>query len=307
MTLLESKPRLFGKEEGKTLFEQLQKLESDALSPKEANDLRRLVKDKLFKIQDKADAETAETLSRFKDVLQNKLNDIEGFAKVNDDYTQFLRSTAETILGKGKPIEAIESYFSEVGKPKEKLFSELQNLVRRSQAPGSRGDVEAKTLINLQENLAKMESEKPGFLKSVGFDPEKFLSTIKKEADISTVGQVRRGYEPQSGAVKELAGFITPRATLYSGAEYAGKVVSAAKGSAPVRLASKVYSAAEPELRRVSDRLLQNPTTKQFGENLAKSIDAPGSVARRAVLFSIMQNPEARKAIADLYPGVGEE
>lgn len=307
MTLLESKPKLFGKEEGERIFGMIQKLESDALSPKEANELRRLVKDKLFKVGEKADVETSETLGRFKDALQTKLNDIEGFAKANEDYTQFLRSTAETIFGKGKPVEVLEGYLSEVAKPKEKLFTELQNLLKRSQAPGSRGDAERMTLINLQENLAKMEAERPGYLKSIGFDPEKFLSTIKKEADVSTVRQVLGGYEPQTGTIKEMGGFITPRATMYSAAEKAGRLVGAAKETAPVRLASKVYSAAEPKLRKISDALMQNEATKRFGQNLASSLDKPGGVARRAVLFTILQSPEARKAISGLYPEFGEE
>jgi hypothetical protein len=57
----------------------------------------------------------------------------------------------------------------------------------------------------------------------------------------------------------------------------------------------------------VSETLLQNPATRRFGESLAGSLDKPGGVARRAILFSIMQDPEARKAISGLYPGVGEE
>ena len=307
MTLLESKPRLFGKEESENIFKMVQKLESDSLSPKEANDLRRVIKDKIFKIGDKADVETSETLNRFKDALQSKLNDIDGFVKANEDYTQFLRSTAETIFGKGKPVEVLEGYLSEVAKPKEKLFTELQNILKRSQAPGSRGDVERMTLINLQENLAKMEAERPGYLKSIGFDPENFLSTIKKEADISTVRQVLGGYEPQTGTIKEMGGFITPRATMYSAAEKAGRLVGAAKETAPVRLASKVYSAAEPKLRKMSEALMKNEATKRFGENLATSLDKPGGVARRAVLFTILQSPDARKAISGLYPEFGEE
>ena len=307
MTLLETKPRLFGKEEGESIFGMVQKLESDALSPKEANDLRRIIKDKIFKVGEKADVETSETLNRFKDSLQTKLNEIEGFAKANEDYTQFLRSTAETIFGKGKPVEVLEGYLSEVAKPKEKLYTELQSILKRSQAPGSRGDTERMTLINLQENLAKMEAERPGYLKSIGFDPEKFLSTIKKEADISTVRQVLGGYEPQTGTIKEMGGFITPRATMYSAAEKAGRLVGAAKSSAPVRLASKVYSAAEPELRKMSDALMQNAATKRLGESLAGSLDKPGGVARRAVLFTILQSPAARQAISGLYPGVGED
>lgn len=302
--IIENKPGLFGRDAIGDLLTKADELAAGTLSPKEANNLRRIIKEKLTTV---TDDENKETLRRIKDYLQEELNQIPGFLEANQNYTKFLRGTAETIFGKGTPAEVLETYLSQKANPEERLFKDIESLIRKSQVPGTSGDTQRKTLINLQENLAKMEAEKPGFLKSIGFDPEKFISTIKKEGDISTIRQVMGGWESQAGTPKELAGFITPRATMYSIAEKAGRTAGAIKSSAPVKLASKVYSAAEPELRSISEKLMSDPATRRFGESLAASLDNPSGVANRSILFSIMQSPEARKAIADLYPGIGEE
>jgi len=305
--ILKSKPGIFGRDLIEDISSKADRLAEGTLSPKEANDLRRIIRDKFAKIREKGDIETSEVLERAKDALQDKLNLIDDFAQANKDYTTFLRSTAETIFKKGMPEEAIETSLSEIAKPKEKLFGDIMGLIRKATAPGSSSDEKRRTLVALKENLGTIERERPGFLKSVGFDADQFIGRIKKEADISTVSQVMRGYEPQSGPGKQLISAITPRAMTYKGAEVLGKTSKVIGKSTPVKLASKVYSAAEPELRSMADALMSNPATRRFGENLAGSLDKPGGVARRAVLFSIMQSPEARKAVSELYPGVGEE
>jgi hypothetical protein len=297
-SVIENKPSLFGRDLVKDLSAKADQLAEGTLSPKEANSLRGVIKEKLAAYADSSDIETKETLRRIKDALQNELDEIPGFAEANQNYTEFLKSTAETIFGKGTPAEVLETYLSEKSKPTERLFKDIESLIRKSQVPGTSGDTQRKTLINLQENLAKIEAEKPGFLKSVGFDPEKFISTIKKEGDVSTIRQVMGGWESQAGTPKEIAGFITPRATMYSVAEKTGRVVGAVKGSTPVKLASKVYSAAEPELRSLSEKLMSNPATRRFGESLAGSLDKPGTAARRAALLSIMQQSAEARRIA---------
>lgn len=306
-SLIQSKPGIFGRELIDDISIKADKLAEGTLSPKEANSLRRIIRDKFAKIAEKGDVETSEVLERAKNELQEKLNTIDGFSEANKDYTTFLRATAETIFKKGMPEEAIETSLSEIAKPKEKLFQDILGLIRKAEAPGSSSDEKRRTLVALRENLADIERERPGFLKSVGFDPERFVSKIKEEADVSAISQTLRGYEPQSGVLKQTLGLITPRAATYKAAEVTGAAVGAIGRSSPAKLASRVYSAAEPELRSISEKLMSNPATRRFGESLAGSLDKPGGVAKRAVLFSIMQSPEARQAIAGMYPGVGED
>lgn len=306
-SILQSKPGIFGRELIDDISAKADQLAAGTLSPKEANNLRRIIRDKFAKISEKGDVETSEILERAKNALQEKLNTIEGFAEANKDYTTFLRATAETIFKKGMPEEAIETSLSEIAKPKEKLFQDILGLIRKAEAPGSSSDEKRRTLVALRENLADIERERPGFLKSVGFDPERFIGKIKEEADISAISQTLRGYEPQSNIVKQTLGLITPRAATYKAAEITGATVGAIGRSAPAKLASKVYSAAEPELRSLSEKLISSPATRRFGESLAQSLDKPGGVPKRAILFSIMQSPEARQTVAEMYPGIGEE
>lgn len=306
----------------------LEKLRQGTLSPEEANEFRKILKNVVeAKRNEPGNAATVELAKRLDKTLLDSLKaNVKGYEKALNEYDLYTAATIETILGKGTYardvaikdigkeaigpapiIKSSERFFSNISEGATVLQRELKEIIEKLATPGLSSRDRIETITQLEKNLSALKEFKPELLKTAKIDPDALIQKIKKEADISAGYTSRFGYEPQSGFFKQLAGFITPRGASLTGAAAAGKVVGAAQRSAPVRLASKVYSAAEPELRKISEALIQNEATKRFGQNLAASLDKPGGVARRAVLFSIMQSPDARKAISGLYPGFGEE
>lgn len=306
----------------------LEKLRQGTLSPEEANEFRKILKNVVeTKRTEPGNAATVELAKRLDKTLLDSLKaNVKGYEKALNEYDLYTAATMETILGKGAYardvaikdvgkeaigpapiIKSSEKFFSDISKGATALQREVKEIIEKLATPGLSSRDRIETITQLEKNLNALKEFKPELLKTAKIDPDALIQKIKKEADISAGYTSRFGYEPQSGFFKQLAGFITPRGASLTGAAVVGKVVGAAQRSAPVRLASKVYSAAEPELRKISEALMQNEATKRFGQNLAASLDKPGGVARRAVLFSIMQSPDARKAISGLYPGFGEE
>lgn len=284
-----------------------EKLKQGTLTASELNDIKILLKETTYKYKEKLLPESIDALEKLEKRTETLLESVPGYKEAVKRYSSFLEAAPETITEKGIAPEFRKRYLSDIKKPQAVLFDEISGLIRTIGKPGTSADERIKTMLALEKNLTELGQKDPEIFTKLGFDPKSFVDVIKKEADLSAISQARRGYEPQTGLIRQFLNLLTPRGATYTGAAVAGKTVGAIERSLPVKLASKVYSAAEPELRKVSERLLANPLTKRFGENLATSLDKPGGVARRAVLFSIMQSPEARKTLAELYPGVGED
>lgn len=291
----------------KFLVDYGQKLKEGTLTAVELNDLKNRLKDISFNYKDHLLPKSSEALKKLKERSEKLLETVPGYKEATTRYSEFLKTIPETFTEKGVPIGFRKRYLSDIESPENVLFNEVKNMIRTLQKPGTSADEYAKTFSALEKTISLAKEKDPEIFKKAGFSEKLFLESLKKEADLSAISQARRGYEPQTGLIRQFLNLLTPRGATYTGAAVAGKTVRAIEKSLPVKLASKVYSAAEPELRKASERLLANPLTKRFGENLAASLDKPGGVARRAVLFSIMQSPEARKTLSELYPGVGED
>lgn len=298
-----------------------QKLKNGELTPEEANNFRKILKETWQKKKmDPAASFSADAIKQISDELYVSLeNKVKGFKAANKDYDLFTSATIETLLGKGTytrevpvfkssaPIKTSEKFFSDVTDKATALQNSIKSVIEKLQTPGMSPRDKIATISQLEENLQILKSKRPTLLKLAKIDPEQLIKTLKYEADVSSGVAGRFGYEPQAGAFKQAFNLMTPRGAGLTGAAALGKVTGELSRSAPAKLASFVYSRAEPELRKISDALLQSPLTKSFGESLARSLESPGSVSRKAVLFSIMQSHDARKAISKLYPGMEEE
>lgn len=284
-----------------------QKLKQGTLTPSELNEVKKILKETTYEYKDKLLPKSIEALKALEKRTESLLETVPGYKEAVKRYSTFLEAVPETITEKGVSPEFRKRYLSDIKEPQAVLLDEIKDLIRTIGKPGTSADERTSTMLALEKNIAELNQKDPQLFAKLGFDPKSFMETIKKEADISAISQARRGYEPQTGIIRQALNLLTPRGATYTAATGLGKVTGAIQRSSPAKLASKVYSAAEPELRSMSEKLMSNPATRRFGESLAGSLDKPGGVARRAVLFSIMQSPEAREAIAGMYPGVGEE
>lgn len=75
------------------------------------------------------------------------------------------------------------------------------------------------------------------------------------------------------------------------------KVQNVANPSEATKIATNLYTATDDSLRDVAHTLSQDPSTKQYGESLKKSIDNNDSLAKNQAIFLIMQNSNARKLV----------
>jgi hypothetical protein len=315
LSLLETRKNLFGgSAKNQRALSLVEKFESDSLTPTEARDLKNILKQTAHKYR-QADPEVYDPLSDFAESLTQKLNKIPGFQDANQNYTQFLKSAQETLLSGGTPIETLETFLSDAPKANEKLAGILEDIIRKVEQPGSASDKQRTTLYEMLKNLKNLEAQKPGLLKEIGFDPDKVLKQIREAGDVYATSTAIRGYEPHLSPVKSVLGSVTPRGTTYKAAEATGKLVSAAKRGAaraektlPGKLSKEAFTWSSDKLGEVAQKLLSSSDKKlqMLGQGLSGSLEK-GGVAPRAVLFTILQSPDARRVIADMYPGVGEE
>jgi hypothetical protein len=315
LSLLETRKNLFGgSAKNQRALSLVEKFESDSLTPTEARDLKNILKQTAHKYR-QADPEVYDPLSDFAESLTQKLNKIPGFQDANQNYTQFLKSAQETLLSGGTPIETLETFLSDAPKANEKLAGILEDIIRKVEQPGSASDKQRTTLYEMLKNLKNLEAQKPGLLKEIGFDPDKVLKQIREAGDVYATSTAIRGYEPHLSPVKSVLGSVTPRGTAYKAAEATGKLVSAAKRGAaraektlPGKLSKEAFTWSSDKLGEVAQKLLSSSDKKlqMLGQGLSGSLEK-GGVAPRAVLFTILQSPDARRVIADMYPGVGEE
>ena len=315
LSLLETRKNLFGgSAKNQRALSLVEKFESDSLTPTEARDLKNILKQTAHKYR-QADPEVYDPLSDFAESLTQKLNKIPGFQDANQNYTQFLKSAQETLLSGGTPIETLETFLSDAPKANEKLAGILEDIIRKVEQPGSASDKQRTTLYEMLKNLKNLEAQKPGLLKEIGFDPDKVLKQIREAGDVYATSTAIRGYESHLSPVKSVLGSVTPRGTAYKAAEATGKLVSAAKRGAaraektlPGKLSKEAFTWSSDKLGEVAQKLLSSSDKKlqMLGQGLSGSLEK-GGVAPRAVLFTILQSPDARRVIADMYPGVGEE
>lgn len=284
-----------------------QKLKQGTLTASELNEVKKILKETTYEYRDKLLPKSMEALKALEERTESLLKTVKGYEKAVERYNTFLEVVPETITEKGVSPEFRKRYLSDIKEPQAVLLDEIKDLIRTIGKPGTSADERTGTMLALEKNIAELNKKDPELFTELGFDPKSFIETIKKEADISAISQARRGYEPQTGIIRQALNLLTPRGATYTAATALGKATGAIQRTAPAKLASKVYSAAEPELRSLSEKLISSPATRRFGESLAQSLDKPGGVPKRAILFSIMQSPEAREAIAGMYSGIGEE
>lgn len=311
--------------------------EIPGISTQDANSLRKKARDKLYellnqqKLGDSSSKTAAEILAlkKLEASLKTQLGDkVENFLQENARFEELSSAIPETIISKGKlkeiPLlgEGGEPILSEAGvalkkrtgiesyseQDPAKLIEATKLLIEKLKAGGISKRDSVVTMKRLQERIAAFEEKNPGLLKKVGIDPTKFLGRIEKESDVAKIAANVFGVEETSSIQREVAKSASPLGWGYRTAGMIGRAERAVQESAPAALGKKVYGLAKPELNQLAQKLLSSPDKKlqMLGQGLSGSLEK-GGVAPRAILFTILQSPDARRAIADMYPGVGEE
>lgn len=177
-------------------------------------------------------------------------------------------------------------------------FKAAQDVIKKSELPYGAGDKQANQLRLLKEGLSNLQEKDPEALKQMGVDNlDDYFKNIQKQSDIQAV---YKGINKTGEMNKNLFDTLSPDLnTANKYGNLAGRVAQP--------ISDYLYKAPKEALGKVSQSLLNNPNTAHLGMALQQSLDSPMAAGRNAALFSIMQNPSARKQIGGLIPGVEDE
>jgi len=300
------------------------------LNPIEANELRRTLRDTIADAAEKGNLNYGdmETLSAFNNLLKEKLNLIPDFKASNELYEEVARKIPGAIGGKGikETVEIVNPITGQIKTIKtgtkpysEKSFAQVQTdiskLINSIEAGGTSKKDQIAAFQLLEKNLNELKETKPEILKEFGLDPDKLLSTIKKEADIAEIGRGIFGIK-QGGSEdiqKKLAQYASPSGFVYRTAGTVGKA-EAAMGKAgesaliktPVELSKALYSLPVKGVENLGKIMSGSSSNRiaSIGKELADAAARNDIGAMQRVQFLILSDPKLKREISPL---LGEE
>jgi len=270
--------------------------------------------------------------------LKEKLKELglpASYKKAMENYTKLASGIPETIISKGASPELRSKFISEYGDPSGTLNKSVGDLVSKLFSPGADIKDSIYTMSVLKNNLDEIGSdpelvsvlnkaikdagESPEIIKAFGKiknidDFKKALTSKIEDAAIKestfkgvvgeSASEANFGSGPVAG-IKALGREGTLRAANITGGAFG--IAKAVYRSTPANVSKVLYSLPETQLRKVADRMLQDPALSKYGKNLASALAAGDTVKKDAALFLLMQNPKIRDFIPDLISDEEEE
>jgi hypothetical protein len=290
---LTNRPNALGGKAGTSdFFNSFVKLINGKLTPSEAYKQRKELNDVIANLDNNDDLK--KVLINLKGQLDKTIEEsVPGFKDKIQTFHDFSKAGPESLLAKGTPIQAGESKFiSDKNSPKADFLGELQGVIEKSQKPGTSGDLKFKTFDQFAETLDKFSKEHPEVFERLGLDVSKIKSSVLNASDKSAIRQSISGHNPHGGGfLDQLASITSPRGNAYRVANYAGKVTPKLED-----MTKAVYALPDEGVMKLANDL-RNSGMQNIGDALERSLTDKGGVAKNAILFSILQNPNARKLI----------
>lgn len=148
------------------------------------------------------------------------------------------------------------------------------------------------------DNIFNHNIANPNLLDAGGLD-DALVARIRKQADLEGTLHKMQGTEFTSDS--PLFSFNTGKRSLLYTTNFA------AQGEGFLRdVGQKFYSAPKEHLLNISATLKVSPKTAWMGQALENAANNPGSVSKNAIMFSIMQHPEARQQVANILGVKGD-
>lgn len=231
------------------------------------------------------------------------------------------------------PEELSETKISNAAKPTEKKYTSLKDIIQNSGGDFSTARPRLEILQNLQKKFNQLRGVRPEGMEGPATtmrpggvegpatsdtyfnshaNPELMEASGLSEDTIKQINAQAR----EEGVMQTIGGTpltsdglvikpsLTKRGTLLAG-NLGGQ---AARST--VRASKWLYTAPTDKLLNLSAVLKINPKTAMLGQTLENSVNGVSNalgqvtlpVARNAILFSIMQHPEARQALTNFIP-----
>lgn len=298
-------------------------------TPSELWDMTKRLDQKIDELElDPLKQEEMRTLISLKDTLSDKLKGIGStgvgtkdevvgeIGKAMNDFNRFRTLVPESLLSKGLDPTRTRKYLGSIHNKKGVLDEKVLQVLK-DEILGGKATTES-VKHRFFQGLEALEIENPEALKMMGIgegldfeDVAAFKKDFNKKGmevgvldlGLGTPYQGNQSVFGSIGNVVERTLPMTKEGAVVWGTG-AGKALSTtpakiakAVGSTSVKLGKQAYNLDRAAYNLLGEALMksENNTVKNLGDALKNSIETNDTAKRNAIIFSILQNPEARK------------
>lgn len=236
--------------------------------------------------------------------LHSTLNDQlkssdEGIGKSYEKFSKYRDLIPEKLINQGLDSDRTGKYLGNVSHEKGKLDQSVIDLLHNETKSGKPSA--ERTKQGLLQGIEQLEQEHPDILQSMGISSSNDFKKELREKG-AEVGAIELGagtpYNGQSAPLQMLKQSIP---LTKEGAVVYGAAAGNIARSRPVKFGKEMYNLDNTAYSNIGDKLMQSnsKTLQAIGDSLKSSIEIKDSAKRNAAIFSILQNPEARKLFGE--------
>lgn len=238
--------------------------------------------------------------------LDSELKKIGPYKEAAEKFSTFREQFPEVLLDPGV---SPENRVKTVGKLKNRdkdLEKGAQTVFGQAMLSGSGPAVEGPRagLGEILGNLPKLEIADPVAMQKLGGTAEDVAKNWQNKADRLAVMRQSQGTSPHEGFQGVSLGAMVGAGEgyTYGIAGRGGRVAKGIVESKPVQLGKRIFSAQGGELMNLAQKMKANqsiPGIPDIGVALENALQRKDDVAKKAILFKLMQNPEYRNMLRD--------
>lgn len=267
----------------------LEQYSQGGLSPKAADAARRKIQQMASTVQD---PNVRGSLNGVADELESGIEKtVPGYGDINSQIHQFLKSGRETLLSRGKDPQVSRIQIGGLAKEDLKTESELGRILGslRNYTPNTTKESQG-AVDKTMASLSNLFEENPDLAKKLGINLPGLEKQIYNAADQTAVAN--KLIPGALGDLKPGSGMLgIPQfgeKGLLKGANLAGQAT---------KKSSDLYRLTKDGLVNTAQQLQNSgvPGLSSVGEGLAKALESGDQHKTNATLFTILQNPTARK------------
>jgi len=282
---------------GEKIFNRLSQT-NGVITPDQANVLMKDIQQFIDILQGSqgTDAMMRSELISLKNSLRDELiNQVPGYKQAIEKFEQFRTLVPENILAGERELNKYSPKLRDISPEKryETVRGNLEDIFSRATKQENVGSKSNIALSNIADRMGNNIQ---------GFKGSDILEQGKKASD--EVRALRGRFNEQFTTDVAASAIIPKIAGLAKGKGLAVANVAGRVANPAAQLSKNLFQAPIQQLQSAASKLLANPKTSRFGEALKQAIDTNDMDKKKAALFIIMQNPDAR---LELYGNEQEE